>query len=196
MSAPLVMVIDCGSTTITVTAVGERGDLVRSASKPNTAHPQAGGAEGWVVWDLDEIWAKIGALCRQVSEAVDRDSVVAVTATAFGADGAPVRPGGSLAYPVISWQCSRTQGLVGRVAELLSPWEVYQQTGYQIIQFNTLLRLLWLRENAPEVLQPPNRWLMMPGVVRTFATMSGTEPSPTLVGMTIWPARYLANLAG
>ncbi len=59
----------------------------------------------------------------------------------------------------------RTQQLAAEIAELMAPWEIFQETGYQIIYFNTLLRLMWLRQNAPEALQTADCWLMMPGIL-------------------------------
>lgn len=198
MKSPLVMVIDCGSTKIAVTAVDDRGHLIYSLSLPNSSHPQPGAPPGWSIWDWEEIWDKVASLSRQVCAAVATGSIVAVTATTFGADGAPVRPDGQLAYPPISWRCSRTQELAVRLADKVSPWEVYQQTGYQIIPFNTLLRLLWLRENAPETLEPPNCWLMMPGLLslklsgeRSIDSTSATTTMAIDLSRRTWSARLL-----
>jgi len=85
--------------------------------------------------------------------------------TTFGADGAPVRSDGTLTYPIISWQDTRTQQLTSEIARLMDPGEIFKETGYQIIYFNTLLRLMWLRQNAPEALQSADCWLMMPGIL-------------------------------
>ncbi|MGC8778757.1 MAG: FGGY family carbohydrate kinase, partial [Candidatus Caldatribacteriaceae bacterium] len=83
----------------------------------------------------------------------------------FGADGAPVREDGELTYPVISWQCGRTVPWVEKIATLVPPREIFRLTGYQIIPFNTLLKLLWLRENVPAALDEACCFMMLPGIL-------------------------------
>jgi len=163
MAAGNVLVMDCGATNVRSVVVGENGKLVASASRPNATAEQPG-RPGLLIWDIDEIWAK---LAETAAEAIEKAGVEvgAVTVTTFGADGAPVKKDGSLVYPVISWACSRTQELVTRITEKMSPRDIYNITGYQIISFNTLLRWMWLRENEPGVLDEADLWLMTPGLI-------------------------------
>lgn len=165
MKNELVMVMDCGSTNLRVIAVDTAGNFEEVVSFPNQPAPQPGAEEGWLVWDIEGIWSKLAAAAKQVTDSVGRDRIKAVTITTWGADGAPVSQNGSLTYPVISWQCSRTQKLVEDKIKHLSAWEIFEQTGYQIISFNTLLRLLWLRENEPQALERAETWMMMPGLL-------------------------------
>jgi len=44
-------------------------------------------------------------------------------------------------------------------------WEIFQITGYQIIPFSTLFKMIWLRENDPKALNEAKTWLMMPGLL-------------------------------
>jgi L-fuculokinase len=161
----LAIVLDCGATNASAVAVSSGGEIVAAASRPNAPVAQPGGDAGWLVWDLDEIWAKLADACRQVCSSLAADSVRAVAVTTFGADGAPVRRDGALSYPVISWQCSRTAALAEEVRSSFDPFEIYRETGYQIISFNTLLRLMWLREHAPDALDEAHCWMMTPGLL-------------------------------
>lgn len=159
---PQVIVVDCGSTNIRAIAVDETGQIVASAGRPNDSTPQEGQSKGFIIWDLPQLWGKICDVCREVApRATD---VRAVTFTTWGADGAPVREDGTLAYPPICWQDNRTQAIIDRIDEYRSAWDFYATTGYQLIPFNTLLRLIWLRENQPETLDG-TQWLMMPGLL-------------------------------
>jgi len=166
MSGDVAIVFDCGATNARVIAVDSSGRTLASASEPNTAKPQPGAAdETWRIWDLDEVYGKLARACQEVCGRIDTDRIAAVTITTFGADGAPVKADGTLTYPIISWQGARTQQLAADITELMDPWEIFAETGYQIIYFNTLLRLMWLRQNAPEALESADCWLMMPGVL-------------------------------
>ena len=159
----LALVFDCGSTNLRVAAVNEQGEIAAQASAPNSPVTQPGHPE-WLVWDLDAIWGKLCELSRTVTSRVE-GRVAAVAVTTWGADGAPVRRDGSLTYPPISWQCQRTREVVPEVLELVSPREIFRITGYQVIYFNTLFKLYWLRKRAPEALEEAHCWLMMPGLI-------------------------------
>ncbi len=165
MSDDLVVVLDCGATNARAVAVDTTGAVVAAASRPNDPVPQADAPDGWLVWDLEEVFGKLAEACAEALAGIDAARVKAVTVTTFGADGAPVAQGGSLTYPVISWQCSRTEELARTIGERMDPWLIFSTTGYQIIGFNTLLKLIWLRENAPQALEDARCWLMMPGLL-------------------------------
>jgi L-fuculokinase len=182
--------------------VDARGSIAASASRPNEAVPQPGGEPAWRVWDLEAIWEKLCDASREVMAALDSTRVRGVLVTTWGADGAPCRPDGGLAYPVISWQCPRTEPQVTPVQQRMAPREIYSITGYPVIAFNTLLRWLWLREHAPAALEPPNRWLMVAGLLNHRltgeATVDSTGASTTMamdLGRRAWSERML-SLAG
>jgi len=161
----VVLVLDCGATNLKAVAVDPEGRIVAHASRPNESTPQRGGRTGWLIWDLDEIIRKLSEGAREISKKVDPRNIKAVTVTTWGADGAPVRRDGTLTYSAISWQCPRTEEIAKSISERISPWEIFQTTGYQLIPFNTLFRLIWLRENVPRALEDAHTWLMMPGLI-------------------------------
>ena len=164
MSQQVVLVLDCGSTNITAVAVDTGGRPVASASEPNGPAAQVGGREGWLVWDMDRLWKALSSLSRRVCSEVGGRNVRAVTITTWGADGAPVAADGALTYPPIAWECPRTSALSGQVSKAEAR-RLYDITGYQVISFNTLFKLKWLRENAPEALERADKWMMMPGLL-------------------------------
>ncbi|MBS7654000.1 hypothetical protein KEJ43_02875 [Candidatus Bathyarchaeota archaeon] len=164
-NSDLVMVLDCGSTNIKAVIVDSQGDILTYANRPNAPHPQLDGAPDWLIWDLDEIWLKICEASREAAGKVNPRNIKAVVVITWGADGAPIRRDGRLTYPPISWQCPRTRILAEGIKEKISAWEIFKITGYQIIPFNTLFKIIWLKENAPEALRDAHVWLMMPGLI-------------------------------
>ncbi|MFP4248521.1 MAG: FGGY family carbohydrate kinase [Armatimonadota bacterium] len=165
MSDELVVVLDCGATNARAVAVDTSGQVVASASLPNQPKQQPESPDDWRIWPLDEVFGKLASACAEALAEVDPGRVAAVTVTTFGADGAPVDADNGLTYPVISWQCDRTEGIAESIAERMDPWDLFRITGYQVIPFDTLLKLIWLRENAPEALEAADTWLMMPGLL-------------------------------
>jgi len=161
----MVLVLDCGSTNLRAAAVNPRGEIVAQASRPNRSLPQPGGKPGWTVWDLEEILRKLSQASREVSSTVGPENVKALILTTWGADGAPVRRDGSLTYHPISWMCPRTKGIASEILKWMDAWDIFRITGYQVISFNTLLRLIWLRRHCPKALEEAYTWLMMPGLL-------------------------------
>lgn len=160
---PYYLVLDCGATTLRAVAVGTKGQILAIASKPNIPRSQSE-CENCLIWDLNEIWNKYLQIIPQVLAQVE-GKVAAVTVTTFGADGTTIKKDGTLTYPVISWQCSRTDGWANKIASLISPREIFRLTGYQVIPFNTIIKLLWMRENVPQALDEADAYLMMPGLL-------------------------------
>jgi len=198
----IAVVLDCGATNASAVAVSSRGEVIAAASRPNAPVAQPGGEGGWLIWDLDEIWAKLADACRQVCSSLKRAKVRAVAVTTFGADGAPVRRDGALAYPIISWQCQRTAPLAEELRSCFDPFSIYQETGYQIISFNTLLRFVWLRRNAPEALDSAHCWMMTPGLLsHKLCGESSIDPTIASTTMAIdsagrkWSEKMLAMAA-
>ena len=161
----IAIVLDCGATNATVVAIDAQGQVLATASRPQAPVPQPGGQPGWLIWDLDEIWGKLADACREVVQNVPAERIKAVTVTTFGADGAPVKSDGTLTYPIISWQCQRTEPQLKALAQQMAPYDIFAETGYLLIPFNTLLRFIWLRENAPQALEQADTWLMTPGLL-------------------------------
>src|SRR5439155_13564238 len=138
------------------------GRLVARANRRNAPRSQNDAHPDWLIWDGDEVWRQVCDALREVTAAAPAGSVLrGVAVTGFGADGTPLDSAGRQLYPFISWHCSRTLPQVAAVADAIDPYEAYQITGYHNYPFNTINRLLWLRENAPGVLDRTHRWLMM-----------------------------------
>lgn len=201
MPNPVVIVFDCGSTNITVMAVDPDGRIVASASRENASTPQPDSPQGWVIWDLDAVWGRMCDACRQVVGKLDGAEVKAVTVDTWGADGAPLKksaltpgpsPAGDLrfpsggandliTYPVICWQDNRTEPLAQGITLQMPALTIFTVTGYQIIPFNSLLRLIWLRKNAAYALDQAECYLMMPGLL-SYLMCGETSIDPTAGG--------------
>ncbi|MCX8187487.1 MAG: FGGY family carbohydrate kinase [Nitrososphaeria archaeon] len=164
-SGQIALVYDCGSTNIRVAAVTTEGEIVAQRSAYNSPKPQSGGKPGWLIWDVGEIWSKLCKLTREVLRITDGRCLSSVIVTTFGADGVLIKRNGELAYPVISWQCSRTQEVVKELIERIDPYEIFKTTGYQILPFNTLIKWIWIRKNAPEAFKEAYTFLMMPAYI-------------------------------
>ena len=181
MPTQVVIVLDCGSTNATVIAVDAEGKIVASASRENEPSPQPGSPDGWVIWDLAAVFGRLCEACQEVCGQLQDAEIKAVTTTTFGADGAPLGADGKITYPVICWQDERTEALATSITGTMPAWRIFAETGYQIIPFNTLLRLVWLLKNHPQALEDAECYLMMAGLL-SHLLCGETSIDPTAAG--------------
>jgi L-fuculokinase len=164
MEPALVLVIDIGATNIRAIAVDRQGSLVHTETEGNGPVPQRPD-KNWLVWDTEKIWEKLLACAGKTIFAVGEEKIVSIVVTSFSDDGAPIDEKGTILYPVISWQCPRTVGIAETIDRFISPGELFEITGEQIMRQHTIFRLLWLKENEPEIFKRTHHYLMFPGLM-------------------------------
>lgn len=178
-----VLCLDCGATNVRAMVVSEHGEILAKAGRANATDP---GAEdtSYHVWNADRILSQLAECSREALSACNGASHVrAVTITTFGVDGALVDAAGKLLYPVISWKCPRTALIMKNIGKYISPRKLSAISGVGDFAFNTLYKLIWLRENHPELLSKAHAWLFisnilayrLTGKTATDRTMAGTS---------------------
>lgn len=154
--------IDVGSTNLKAAIYDLDGRLVAQGSRPTPlAHPDAEHPD-WAVWPAEELWS---ALCEAIREATrrlgDASPVSALAVTGMGMDGLPVTAEGQALYPLISWHCPRTIPQQQWWLEQVGADRQFAISGTQIWPFNTALRLRWMAEHHPEILDQAAKWLLI-----------------------------------
>lgn len=177
-----VLILDCGATNVKACLVDTTGHIVSTHSLPNktVADPYYSGG---LIWNIDDIWNKLATCSQKAFSAAKKTEIIAVTVTTFGVDGAAMKKDGTLCYPVISWQCSRTENIQHNISRYFNQEWLYQITGLQSYHFNTINKLIWLHENRPDVLMEMDYYVLMPSLILqrltgefvTDTTMAGTS---------------------
>lgn len=154
--------IDLGSTSLKAVIYDLAGNVAAKASRPTlrrnpyTDHPD------WAVWEPGEIW---GGVCDSLQEAIAKidspASIRAVAVTGMGMDGVPIDRAGNWLYPFISWHCPRTVPQQQWWLEHVGAQKQFSISGNPVWAINTALRLLWMRENAPSILDRTDKWLLI-----------------------------------
>jgi len=177
-----ILILDCGATNVKACLVDSTGNIIASHSLPNETVVDPN-FTGGLIWDIEDIWTKLSACSRKVCAAAEGGEIIAVTVTTFGVDGAALKKDGTLCYPVISWQCPRTEKIEKNISKYFDPEWLYHTTGLQSYHFNTINKLIWLRENRPDVLDEMDYYVMMASLILqrlsgefvTDTTMAGTS---------------------
>ena len=174
--------LDCGATNVRAMVVDKQGAIVGKASQPNATLPGEENPE-FHVWDADRIFRQLSECAVKALEGLNAEQVTAVTITTFGVDGTLVDDAGNLLYPVISWKCPRTAEVMKNIGKYISQEELNRISGVGAFAFNTIYKLVWLRENHPELLEKAHAWLFisnllaykLTGIMATDRTMAGTS---------------------
>jgi L-fuculokinase len=183
----IVIVFDCGASSVRVIAVDSRGRIISSESSPNVTIPDPLNA-AWRIWDARDIWSRMCTASKKVTAAIDAGKIAGATITTFGVDGTLFDKSGKMLYPVISWQCERTVPVMANIGRYIALEELYRECGVLPFTFNTINKLIWFAENKPDLIDKSHRFLFMPSIFAFFltgemandSTMAGTSMASSL----------------
>src|SRR5512133_117147 len=165
----IVIVFDCGATNVRVIAINSAGNILASESLPNNTWPDPL-YPSYRIWDINEIWEKMCRASQKVTNQINTSLIVGVTVTTFGVDGTFFDRSGKMLYPVISWQCERTNPIMESIDKYLPVSDLYKETGVLPFSFNTINKLIWFSEHKPEIIEKSSSFLFMPSVFSFLLT--------------------------
>ncbi|NDO81585.1 L-fuculokinase [Citrobacter sp. NCU1] len=182
MKQEVILVLDCGATNVRAIAVDRQGNIVARAATPN-ASELATENTAWHQWSLEAILQRFADCCQTLSAQLSACQIRGITVTTFGVDGALVDDQGTLLYPIISWKCPRTAVVMNTIRHTMTPQQLQEISGVGAFSFNTLYKLLWLKENHPHLTEQAHAWLFISSLINhrltgeftTDITMAGTS---------------------
>jgi L-fuculokinase len=165
----IVIVFDCGATNVRVIAINSKGEILASESYPNNTRPDPFYPD-YRIWDVKEIWDKMCRASQKVVSQINANKIAGVTVTTFGVDGTLFDRSGKMLYPVISWQCERTNPVMANIGKYISLDSLYSECGVLPFTFNTINKLIWFVEQKPDIVEKCYRFLFMPSIFSFFLT--------------------------
>ena len=156
------MGIDLGSTSLKAIVYDLSGNRVAGASRPTERfHPSPENPQ-WTVWQPEQIWNGTAAAVREaVGQLDDPARIRAVAVTGMGMDGLPVSADGRWLYPFISWLDPRTAPQLEWWQRHVGTERTFALAGNPVWPINSALRIRWMMENEPAVLDRAEKWLLI-----------------------------------
>jgi xylulokinase len=154
--------IDLGSTNLKAIVYDATGRVAARASRPTQRFNPDPERPELAIWKPEQIWGGVAESLREaVSQLEDPTQIRGVAVTGMGMDGVPLDEQGRWLYPFISWHCPRTEPQHKWWLEHVGAERQFAVGGNQIWVFNTVLRILWMMENEPQILARTHKWVLI-----------------------------------
>lgn len=150
--------IDIGTSACKVAVFDEDGKVLAQANRPyRVYYPQ----NGWAEQNTEEWWE---AICDAVREALSEESVSAEQIKGIGVDGQswsaiPVDENGSVLHNTPIWMDTRARHLCEKVKKEIGADEIFRVAGNDFLPSYVTPKLLWFKEERPEVFQKTHKFL-------------------------------------
>ncbi|MEM7035016.1 MAG: FGGY family carbohydrate kinase [Chloroflexota bacterium] len=157
MTAPILIGLDLGTTNIKALAFHTNGTIIAASNVLTPTHyPQP----GWAHYEADEIWTAAISCLRQLTKQLENpEHIVSIGVSSFGETGFPLDAQGQSVYPGIAWFDQRTHAQMHWLEQNIGPDDLFRTTGLPILSFYGLCKLLWLRDNEPDIFNHTAHWL-------------------------------------
>ncbi|MGC8788214.1 MAG: xylulokinase, partial [Anaerolineae bacterium] len=148
MSEQYVLGIDVGTSSAKAGLVTPRGTILHIASHP---YPMSSPRPGWAEQSAEDWWTAVVHAVQEVMNNVSPASVLAIGMSNAGGSMALLDQQGKEIRPAISWMDARAGDQAARLLALKGHDFWIKHTGSPFLQFWPVSKLVWLRENEPQV---------------------------------------------
>lgn len=139
---------DLGTSGDKATLFSTSGELIKSVTAVYGTHFFN---DTWAEQDPEDWWKAFCETNRILLEGVDPSKVRAVAFSGQMLGCVTVDRQGRVLRPAIIWADLRSQEQERFMKEHLDPWEFYQTTGHRINASYSVEKLMWVRDNEPEI---------------------------------------------
>lgn len=172
-----VLAHDLGTTGNKATLYDREGNLIGSAFYSyDTAYAHT----GWAEQDPEDWWLAVCASTRKLlrQTGVQAGDVACITFSGQMMGCVALDEGARPLRPAIIWADQRSVDQERWVAERVPPDEVYRITGHRLSASYSLSKILWLRDNQPEVYRAAHKFVhAKDAIVARLTGVFVTDPS-------------------
>lgn len=118
-------------------------------------------------WDVLRLFHEIK---QGILKAKQYGEISSIGIDTWGVDFGLIDEKGYLLENPVHYRDERNVGMIEEARKYMSRTEMYDRTGIQFMEFNTLFQLLSLRKNRPEILERADKLLFMPDLFTYMLT--------------------------
>jgi sugar (pentulose or hexulose) kinase len=141
-----------------------QGDVLSLAEIRRFANEPARDAAG-LHWDVLRLWLEITRALGSLDGRIDGIGV-----DTWGCDFALLGEHGHLLENPFHYRDERTSGVVDRVTQRITHEDLYNRTGTQLLEFNTLFQLFVACERTPKLIDAASALVLMPDLFNYWLT--------------------------
>lgn len=165
------LAIDLGATsgrTILASFDGEKVDMQELTRFKYPMLP----INGHLFWNLPYIYWEVLQGIKKCAEVLSPDNhkLSSIGIDTWGCDVAYFHKDGSISGLPYCYRDAHTEGAIEKFSEKMSKDKVYEKTGIQFMDFNTVFQLFTIKENSPEVIETADKILFMPDAISYMLT--------------------------
>lgn len=140
----------------------EIDELHRFPNGPVSVH-------GRLYWDVLKTFEEIKESLRQYTDKYE-EAPLSIGIDTWGVDYGLFDENGRLLRNPVHYRDSRTEGKMDDAFDVMSREEIFEETGIQFMELNTLYQLFAQKEESPESLKSADSLLMMADIFNYFLT--------------------------
>ncbi len=156
MEKDLILTCDAGTTGCKVSVFDVKGNALCNSVR---AYPTLYPRPNWSEQDPDRILEAVFACIRELLQQVNPQRIACVGLSGTMNGCIPVDENGNALHPNIIHSDSRTGAQVAEIGSIINKYHFYTLTGNRLDTHYTLPKILWFKENLPEIYQRA-RWFM------------------------------------
>ena len=120
---------------------------------------------GTFYWDILRLFHEIKT---GITKAIHAGGFDAIGIDTWGVDFGLLDKNGNLLQNPVHYRDSRTDGMPEKLFSVVPKEEVYNETGIQIMKFNTIFQLFTIAQKEPELLERAETMLFIPDLFAYF----------------------------
>lgn len=125
---------------------------------------------GHLFWNLPFLYQEILKALKLTGEKLDKENLASIGIDTWGCDVAYFYKDGTLAGLPYCYRDSHTEGSIERFSARMSKDDLYEKTGIQFMDFNTVFQLFTIKENNPTLIEGCDKILFIPDALAYMLT--------------------------
>ena len=127
-------------------------------------------SDGGLFWDFENLWEGILVGLKLSVEKFGAEEIQSIGVDTWGVDYCLIDAQGELVTTPRHYRDARNKVAMDEVCAAVPREEIFEKTGLQFMQINTLFQMAAVKTHEPEILEKADQFLMIPDLVNLRLT--------------------------